>query len=175
MPTLTLEKTTTLALEGSKNLSPEDAAALEYWIADNPSDLDGRIKLIGFYFLRWFQDSDAAAARIRHVLWVIANVPESYIAGMPFANISASAQPDAYNQAKTQWLDHVDRRPENPTIIKHAAQFFRTEDHSVVERLLQMGQALEPENGDWVYQRGFLRYLQLIATPHYPCTFGKMR
>ena len=63
------------ALTGS-GLSETEAAALETRVEQNPADVDARLKLLGYYAMRRSQDTEAAARRVPHILWLIEHQPE---------------------------------------------------------------------------------------------------
>jgi tetratricopeptide (TPR) repeat protein len=147
---------TRLALEGA-SLSDADAAQLEAALNTDPSDMEARTRLLGYYFGR--RSDERREARQRHVLWVIENRPESEIAGTPWASLDAHLDSAVYPQAHAAWLAIVDRRPEDPRILRNAAEFMTLNDAPTSRRLLERGEALDPSDPAWARDLGHLESL----------------
>ncbi len=114
-----------LVRRGGK-LSAEQAESLEKTIAANPDDVDGRVKLLGYYFRKRSQDSAARKNLEGHVLWLIRNAPESDVFQTPYGTLDATMSRDAYAQGKEAWIAQLDSNPENLTVLEHASGFFNS-------------------------------------------------
>lgn len=69
-----------LAWEVGIQLTPEQVGSLEQQLAEDPNDLETRVKLIRYYF-QHFEDSSAGQIHGEHVLWFIQNEPEAAVLG----------------------------------------------------------------------------------------------
>jgi len=136
---------------------------LEERVASNPSDIEARIKILGYYFrLRSFEDSARAAAQ-PHILWIICNVPESVAVAQPWVRIRRQIDPSGYEGARDAWNENLAKHPNNARILGNAAAFFRLNETELAEELLGRAQALEPENLEWTEQLGRLFSLKAIT------------
>src|SRR5438874_11689615 len=80
------------------SLTASQAQRLEEQLQANPEDLTSRAKLLGYWFSRGRQDAGlqtAITARRRHILWMIANHPDSELCGIPEATVDRDTR---YNQ-----------------------------------------------------------------------------
>src|SRR5215831_15109330 len=111
-PTAARPQYALLAREGYRVTAPE-AQQLEQRLTLNPGDLSTRAKLLGYWFSRGRQAAGVQAAieaRRRHILWLIANDPDSEICGLPEATLDRDARFNAladstgYEQARQLWL-----------------------------------------------------------------------
>ncbi len=143
-----------VAMAGTKLSAPE-AEALEKTLAENPQDLEARTKLLG-YHSQQFGDKEAAKRQTAHALWIIANRPGAAIAGLPYAQIDAILQPEAYAEGRKLWLKAVEQHGEDAKIVYNAAKFFLLPDRETAERLFLKGEALEPQNPRWPKELGHL-------------------
>ena len=82
------------------NMPDEEAKELEDFIEAHPEDLIALSKLLGHYFLRWYQNKAAVQDQSRHALWVIQHHPESAIAGSPYCTLDPHIHGDSYFEAK---------------------------------------------------------------------------
>jgi tetratricopeptide (TPR) repeat protein len=127
-------------------LSNEQAQTFEHLVKQQPDDLCLHVLLLGYYFERSSLSESKAISRRRHILWVIANAPESESAGLPQAS---AFDAEDYGQAKDVWLKQVELRGESTAVLANAAGFLLLKDRDLSERLLKKGQSLEPNNQEW--------------------------
>ena len=153
-----------------RTLSREDAVRLEAHLEQNPEDLPGRARLLGYYFYRSLAVSGPAAthdARRRHILWLIQHHPESELAGTSEVTIDpvghALADPEGYRVAKAAWLLRMEARKADRAVLRHAAKFFTLPDKELAERALQAGQATAPATGEWTHQLGYVYALGIMG------------
>jgi hypothetical protein len=142
---------------GSRPLSPDEARALEAHVSVQPDDCEARSRLLEHYFLD--RTPEGRSARRRHALWVIANAPESEIAGSPYAGFHGRLDAEGYQEARRLWLEHVEKEPSRPAVIANAARFFTGDDRQLAETLLRRGAELEPSNPEWHNRLGVLLML----------------
>lgn len=144
-----------------RNLSEEDVRTLESGLEANPGDVEARTRLLGYYFLRAHGSTEARAARQRHILWLIANRPEAEVLGLPYAQLDAILDGDAFQEGKKAWLSQVDREPANAAILGKAAAYLLFEDPAAAESLYKRAEAADPRNFFWSNQLGHLYTLGL--------------
>jgi tetratricopeptide (TPR) repeat protein len=137
--------------------TPEELAALEAKLVENPEDFSARRDLLMAYFVSNRQ------ARIKHVLWVIEHHPEFSAGGFsPYLSFVPSMDGAAYEQGKELWLKYVQQNPKNVTFLGNAADYLLVFDRGTAEDLLKRAQIIEPENPAWPKRLGEL--YQLGAT-----------
>lgn len=152
-------------LKLGREMTREDKILLEDQLAKKPNDVDSRTKLLGYYLIKGRQDSDAAANKERHIIWLIENAPESEVLGPPYSKLHKVIEPKAYSRAATAWKKTLSEAPENLSILKNAAAFFLIEDRKFSDDLLLKGQALDPKDPKWASSLGELYSLDLMSLP----------
>jgi hypothetical protein len=100
-------------------------------------------RLLGFYYhqgLAVFGPAATIEARLRHILWLIENHPESLLAGLPEAMIDPEghqlADEKGYRQAKDLWLEQAETKKGNAAVRRNAAKFLLLHDQAIAETLL---------------------------------------
>lgn len=156
-----------LALLGGQ-MSSADKVLLEEQVAKNPSDVDSRTKLLGYYFIKGRQDADSKSNRQRHIMWLIENAPESEVLGLPYSGLNKVLEREGYEQAKEAWLRIVHESPEKLSVIRNASAFFLLHDRKISEELLLKGQALDGKDPTWSASLGQLYSLELMSLPGGP-------
>ena len=144
-------------LLAGRELTSEQAGALERHLTADPQDLNARARLLGYYF------GDRRSDRTRqtkHVLWFIRNAPESEVLEWPETEIMPMFDPEGYAEAKEAWLRQLENEPRNAVFLKHAANFFAFTDTALSSELLARGGELDPSNPHWAKERGHLRWLE---------------
>jgi tetratricopeptide (TPR) repeat protein len=139
-------------------LSPDEVSELEKKVTATPADLELRSRLLHHYMTD--RAPEARAARARHVLWILAHAPESEIAGRPEAQVDRIMDSEAYEQARSLWLAHLEASGGNPKILGNAAGFFLLSERERARDLLQRGRELEPSNPRWSER---LAHLDMLA------------
>jgi tetratricopeptide (TPR) repeat protein len=143
-------RATEVAMHG-RDISAEEAKALEADVERRPDDLWARAVLIGYYS-RKYGDNEAAASVARHALWIFSNAPESIYAGMPDIRLQPvlfSSKKTPFSEAASIWKEHVQKNPENTKILGNAAAFFMISDQQFTRQCLEKCAALEPNNREW--------------------------
>jgi tetratricopeptide (TPR) repeat protein len=144
-------------------LSAKQAESLEKTIAGNPDDVDGRVKLLGYYSRKQYQDSTARKNLEEHVLWLIRNAPESDVFRTGYATLDATMSRDAYAQGKEAWIAQLDSDPENLAVLEHASDFFQQHDRELAIETLQKGRVLDPDEPKWPAALGQIYSLDMIT------------
>lgn len=147
-------------LRQGRNLTADQAAALEAAAAANPDDLDARLQLLGYYFRTKFQSKEASRAHQEIVLWLINHDAESPILGSPEARIFAPLNPEGFRQAANLWDEKTKAPDAKAQVLGNAADFFLLADKEKAEQLLKRAQKLEPESVEWMQRLGRLFQIQ---------------
>jgi predicted Zn-dependent protease len=142
-------------------INPEEVSYYENLLKSNPTDFESRSKLLTFYFTA-HDDPVAQRARIDHIFWVIANRPESEIAGMPYCMLNPISEGSSYNEAKKLWMQQIEKYPKNTAVLANAAQYLLLYDRNEAEKILIDLQAMEPTNPEWYDQLSQLYSLETI-------------
>jgi len=139
-----------LAREG-RSLSVAQVNDLETRLTANPEDLAARTRLLGYYFAsaQRAMGADATrAARRRHIVWIIEHHPEADVTTLSEMTIDPAghplADPEGYAEVKTRWLEQIDRRKDDASVLLHAARFFRLPDRALALDLLKQAVRLSP-------------------------------
>jgi len=155
----TIDQATLLALQGDK-LTDQQVAELEKALAASSDNLEARTKLLGYYFRRQMFDETIRDKQTKSILWIIANRPESVIAGTLFIGIHDSLSSDAYDQARQLWAVQVVKSTNNPAVLANAASFVLLKDKDLAEKYLKQLEQLEPGNPQWPERLAFLYRLE---------------
>ncbi len=142
-----------LALSG-RLLSAEELVALEKGVAEDATDADARVRLLGYYFSNQRKSSDYRVARQRHVLWFIKNDPESKVLGSPYGSLSPHSDREVYYSAKKHLESKIEEDPDNLTILDNAAKFFTLPDRKRAIELLERAELLDENNPHWASSLG---------------------
>jgi len=109
------------------DISHDQASRLEENLRHDPNDLAARAQLLGYYFAAGRRLSPAVLheARLRHILWLVQNHPESELAGMSEATIDPAGGPLAdyagYARVKALWLEQVKAHDDTVMVLANAA------------------------------------------------------
>jgi tetratricopeptide (TPR) repeat protein len=142
-----------------------DAARLESLLESDPSDLDARTRLLGYYAQRSFTEAAARRRKTVHCLWLIRHRPEAEIAGLPFCQIERFLDAAGYRKAKALWDRQVRRHRSDTAVLHHAARFYAAGEKRTAIALWQRLQRLEPRNPDWKEHLGHVYRLQSASLP----------
>ena len=142
----------------------DEAALLESQLAESPEDLSARARLVGYYHGQQFLSDAARAKHVAHVLWLIRNAPKANLLAIPEALIQKALAAEGYAKGKDAWSSHLENDPNNLTILKHAAHFFRLDDRQLAIQIFKRAQSLDRENPDWAEQLGQLHRLHSLES-----------
>lgn len=149
-----------LELANGAVLTTEEAADLERRVAEDPWDLESRTALIGYYLVRLADDEPPSAHR-EHILWLIEHEPEAPVLGLPvFANPVLDGP--LYHQGAAIWNRHLERDPDNLTILHNASAYFLLAERELAVELLERASRIEPENTRWHERIGQARMLDAV-------------
>ena len=130
-------------------ISQTEAAALEAGLVTKPDNLTARESLIQYYFREMVESSssDLDEKRQKHIFWLIEHHPESELAGSPEAElmpIGFGANMEGYQRGRQLWMQQVDSHPNDPRILRNAAQFLLLSESKVARGLLEKAWTLDP-------------------------------
>jgi tetratricopeptide (TPR) repeat protein len=162
-------KMSQLAREGYK-LTKEQAASLEEALAQTPDDLNGRARLMGYYFASGSQSLGAEAriqTRRRHILWLIRNHPDSALLMTSEATIDprghSLADPEGYEQAGKAWLEQTAKNDASTALLGNAGRFFFLPGKAHAAEFYARARKLEPENAMWVMMQGRVMAFAIVG------------
>lgn len=155
--------------EDGHRTSAEQARELERQVAREPEALGVRAKLIAYYCYN--ADFEKAGA---HVFWVIANRPESELAGagptmsISLAGFGTPAELERVGErARQLWKEQAARHDGNLRVLEHAADALRWAEPAEAERFLQRARELDGGNKlRWVMRLAAL-YAEEVAADTY--------
>jgi hypothetical protein len=130
--------------EAARDMTQEQADALEQRIAANPEDVDARAQLVTYYRssskVTW--DRKVPGLR-RHALWLIEHHPEHDVQAPA---LSPEFDAEGFGAAKTLWEAHLARPDVSPFLVYRAASFFAPHDKPYAEQLILRGMAMDPDS-----------------------------
>lgn len=141
-----------LVYEG-RQLTTEQATALEEQLKTSPEDLAARARLLGYYFTiakNQIGVPATIAARRRHILWLIEHHPESEITGLSESTLDVSghdlADKEGFEQARALWLKEMDLHKDSADVMINAAMFFKLPDKALAVQAAERAHEIEPAN-----------------------------
>lgn len=99
-------------------MNDSDGPRLESALNADPDDLVLREQLLTFYSETPNRDPNWAN-RFRLITWVVENHPEAVLSGRSWMGMPAPL----YQQLKQTWVNQVQQHPDNPRILRNAANF----------------------------------------------------
>lgn len=147
-------------VEVGRQLSPEEAAALEHLLGEEPEHQAPRVQLIGYYG-EFDRDSEGWKQRIDHIMWLTRNQPEAEVLATPEAEIDRWLEADAYLDASSAWSQHLASMPENLNVLRNAADFHTLGDPKLAIELLERGQRIDGSDPEWASALGQLHILEM--------------
>ena len=134
----------TRRFEAARDMTQDQADALEQRLTANLEDFDTREQLVIYYQastkVTW--DKKQPGLR-RHALWLIANHPEHDIQA---PTLVPQYDAEGYAAAKTLWTAHLAKPDASPYLIYRAARFFWSTDPAYAEQLIRRGFTLDPDS-----------------------------
>jgi hypothetical protein len=149
-------------LHVGRGLTTGEVKGLERECKSKPDDLSGRTILLGYYFDRQFLSKTFQTAREAHILWIIQNNPDSFIAGLPEAGTDRYRDAGFYEAAKKEWLAQVEKNKDNLKVLSNAAEFLALDDKDTSIELVQKAQKADPKNAAWPRNLGRLYRLRAL-------------
>lgn len=129
-----------------KAVTPLEAKRLEARLLRDPSDVDARIQLVGYYSKWQAKDTPARAkARAAHRLWLVENRPE-ISDDYPFWDRRAfKLDSPEYLSLKNAWLKQIEANKTNSAIRTNAFKFLKYYDRALAAKIMMDGLTLQPD------------------------------
>jgi TonB family protein len=128
----------------------KNASELEAELSHDPADQEAREQLLFSYYHDWLRgDPLAGEKHDTHLLWLIANHPESYALGYPDVARPADERPGTfqphYQEAQDLWTNQLAKFRDSPAVLAHAGTFFRENDAPRALDLFRQARQLDPK------------------------------
>jgi hypothetical protein len=143
-------------------LNAKQALALDAALLRDPSDMEARAKLLGYYFSsasNSLGNEGRIRARRKHILWLIANQPSSKLLfGVSETMIDRKsyelADPQGYAEARKLWLDQTAKKDVTATVLGNAGLFLMGPDIALSSELFGRARKLDPGFPIWTKLQG---------------------
>jgi hypothetical protein len=129
-------------------------------LAAHPENLDLAGQLLDYYLQHW-QQPEVHAARLRLILWTIANHPDIRLAARhdPRALLINPDDSNDYAQVRTAWIDQVarhsvDAQAGDAQVLANAAQCLRLTDRELAANWIKQASQLHPRNFSFASELG---------------------
>ncbi|HVH44036.1 MAG TPA: hypothetical protein VM925_16915 [Labilithrix sp.] len=126
-------------------LSEEDGAVLEGRITADEKDVDARVRLVGFYFLRLSPESHRR--RAEHLTWLAEHRPDIGLGG--FGYIEEGQAPEGHEATRRAWVAAAAKPDADIRALENAASFLGFNRPEQAEPLFRRAAAMDPENEHW--------------------------
>ena len=140
-------------LQEGASLTADEAAALEAQLEDDPLDMSARTRLLGYYGKRLRQREPTSEARWRSlVLWLIHTEPKSAVLSAPpspLLEFNRFLKPEEYVEGKRAFLAHLEKEPDDLTLLEHTADFVSFRDRTLAAELTERARSLDSSNPKW--------------------------
>ena len=137
-------------LKAGESLTSAEVAALEAQLEDDPLDRSARTRLLGYYGDRTrYREPSSSARIVSLLLWLIHNEPKSEILGtrpMTIWGLDAHRNPDAYVEAKQVFLAHLEKEPNDLTLLVYTTDLLAMQDRPLAVELLERAKSLDSSN-----------------------------
>lgn len=135
---------------GKQVITARDAKKIEAKLLIDPTDANGRTKLVAFYSTGNVKDTPARkSARTKHRLWLIENNPEiSDDEILLFRFVDFKPNDKEYLTLKNAWLKQIEANKNNSKIRINAFTFLKNIEPDVAAEILIAGQKLDPQKYD---------------------------
>jgi beta-lactamase regulating signal transducer with metallopeptidase domain len=165
----------TKRFEASRDMTSEEADALEARITQNAEDWDARDRLVTYYSAgRAVPWGKKVPGLRRHALWLIEHHPEHDVQPPP---LSPKYDPEGFAVAVRLWEAHLAKPDASPFLVYRAARFFAPYDKPRAEQLILRGMTMDPQSQElkarlgpniggstWALQLGWLYGSALIGS-----------
>lgn len=167
-----LSAQTVAVLRSTPFPTPEETAALESRVLQNPDDLDAQRRLLQAYsdsgVASMQYDPGRQAVRLQHILYLVQHHPEAPVSGSRIAYIYRAGRPNAsppdHDAVRAAWLDAVQSHPTNTAVTVNAVHFLAVEDSSDAERVLRHATDAEPDNRELAANLGFFYAKEILKS-----------
>lgn len=163
---------TVAVLRSTPLATPEETAALESRVLQNPDDLDAQHRLLQMYsdsgIASMQYDPGRQAVRLQHILYLVQHHPEAPVSGSRAAYIYRAGRPNAnapdHDVVRAAWLDAVQSHPKNTAVTLNAICFLAVEDSTDAEQVLRHAADADPENRELAANLGFFYAREILKS-----------
>ncbi len=132
--------------QSARDMTADQAAALERELEQDPESTPTREKLLTYY--TWTGKNtqpwdENVAARRRHALWLVERHPESELVNR--TQVTRDTDPEGYARLRALWLERIAGQNVDPKILSHAAWFFERSEKPRAEEILLRAKAQQPD------------------------------
>jgi hypothetical protein len=93
-------------------------------------------------------------ARVKHIAWLVENLPDAAILDGPLALINAAggplADPAGYERVRDLWLARISSETDKPAVLSHGTNFLRVADPEKIEQVLATAAAKSKDAAVWL-------------------------
>jgi TonB family protein len=144
--------------------SPQEIAALESKVLQNPDDLGAQRELLQVYASiappRGYDDPARRSVRLQHILYLVEHHPEAAVSASRAAFVDRAhgpyANPSDHEAVRHQWLAAVQAHTANSAIILNAVKFLEVDDQNDAEQVLRRSVNADPQSREMAANLGFL-------------------
>ena len=151
-------------LKAGESLTSLEVEALEAQLEDDPLDMSIRTRLLGYHGDRTrYREPSSRARIVSLLLWLIQNEPKSEIIGtrpMGIWGLDPSRNPEAYVEAKRAFLAHLEKAPNDLTLLGYTTDLLATRDRPLSVELLERAKSLDSSNLRVAQKLALLYYFQ---------------
>ena len=149
-------------LKAGASLTTDEVAALEAQLQADPLDMSARTRLLGYYgdIPRYREPSSKARLRSL-VLWLIHNEPKSEVLATipsPLHEFNRSLVPEQFVEGKEAFLAHLEKEPNDLTLLRHAVDFVTGRDDQLAVELLERAKSVDSSNPSWAIGLAFVHF-----------------
>ena len=149
-------------LQQGSSLTADKVAALEAQLEVDPLDMTARTRLLGYYGKRLRHREPSSEARWRSlVLWLIHNEPKSEVFATmpsPLQEFNRILDPEQFLEGKQAFLAHLEKEPNDLTLLQHAVDFVTVGDREVAIELLERAKSVDSSNPRWAIGLAFAHF-----------------
>ena len=123
--------------------------ALEDALLVNELDLITRARVLGYYSKKTVRENEQKQKtpdRLKHILWLIENVPDCTFAGNVYLAVDKQLHPKAFKTIKEAWQQQISKYPQGAQIKINAAMFAFEHEPRFCKQLLHQVLRDNPDN-----------------------------
>lgn len=107
--------------------------------------MDARVRLVGFYFLRFAPENHRR--RAEHLAWLAEHRPDIGLGG--YGYIEEAQAPEGHEATRRAWVTAAGKPDADVRVLENAASFLGFNRPEEAEPLLRRAAAMEPEEYRW--------------------------
>jgi tetratricopeptide (TPR) repeat protein len=137
-------------VSSGSQMSLQEATQFSKQLLSEPDNLECRLKLLGYYFLKANKSASAKAARYEHVRWMIKHHPDHYVSSSPWVHLDDwQYSTKMFAAAREIFKEQALHQPENAALIANFGHFVIQRDLHTGLELLQKACKLDDTEEGW--------------------------